>query len=176
MKIIELLSDKVEELLVENEKLRDELIVASQRGSFSIPFVKEVKHALLEVDKKHIALDGAGFDTLTELLEYNDKFFSKKDIVDSSTNFSSRFMPNVKFVITEDQYSHLPEADPRLFMGKSMYGETDVDGEEYILYETKPLGFNRVVSIYEAIPELVPDGMFYDKNHDGLIRLPPKSE
>jgi hypothetical protein len=61
-----------------------------------------------------------------------------------------------------------------MFKSGAYYGySTDINGKTlYNGYEDDSVYKDcllKEVSIYEAIPELVPDGMFYHKNFDMLI-------
>lgn len=90
-------------------------------------------------------------------------------------DFESRFIANVKFVITPENSAELIEivGYDKLY---SYYGGcTNSDGslisllctnKEIQLYELQTL---KEVSIYEAIPELIPDGMRYNKELDKLV-------
>lgn len=96
----------------------------------------------------------------------NEKSDSK-----SSTNFSSRFMPNVKFSIMGNKRNMLKDIGIPLL---SNYVRTAFDGSIADICDYKTtfenwVGFEEV-SIYEAMPELVPVGMFYDKKCDSLVK------
>jgi len=91
--------------------------------------------------------------------------------------FSSRFMPNVKFRVPVDKfiYNQLHAISPTLTeyneFGTDKFGHIVLGGSSTEYYKTYNIhGIDLPeVSIYEAIPELVPDGMFYDKKSDSLI-------
>ena len=89
--------------------------------------------------------------------------------------FSSRFMPNVKFrydVVADKLFSELPNVF--MFGGEAYYGySTDSNGKLFDGYEDEVLYNNALfkeVSIFEAIPELVPGGMIYDPVTDKLVK------
>ena len=98
----------------------------------------------------------------------------------ASTNFSSRFMPNVKFKIADINYlpTHVFAAilainKDRIYKSVYYSYETDKDGKIWNGHENIDL-FNSVskkeVSIYEAIPEILEGtGMRYSKEHDKLV-------
>lgn len=97
---------------------------------------------------------------------------------EESKEFSSRFMPNVKFKVKGE----LEAIDLQKLTGTGniFYGYiTNKDGDFFsacdsgIIFE-----FNegREVSTYEAIPELVPDGFYYDKEVDELVEKDQKSD
>lgn len=94
-------------------------------------------------------------------------------------DFKSRFMPNVKFLLPK-------QSDARTWL--KLLEIIKVDSfNNYIGFCTNPFGdiiyngfeaielFNnyksvhKEVSIYEAIPELIPDGMRYNKELDKLV-------
>lgn len=83
-------------------------------------------------------------------------------VVEAPTNFSSRFMPNVKFKV--DGHSE-KLAEIGIYTSGKGYIEIRHDGEMSMIVSSGA----KIVSIYEAIPELVPDGMVYDKKSDSLI-------
>jgi len=108
---------------------------------------------------------------------------SEKEVVEPSTTFSSRFMPNVKFkfishfkevrkilieVFPPDCHHMIPSIERDCFFlctnsaGKIVEPYSDIMDTKFNLKE---------VSIYEAIPELVPDGMVYDKESDSIVRV-----
>jgi len=118
-----------------------------------------------------IASDGMHFRTPEEAIEHNKRLdtymFNKKEVVDDGTNFSSRFMPNVKFTGERSTEIFLDSFEPinwglaskgyiggfmTSLCGAAIYSLTDED------YEASKL---KEVSIYEAIPELIPEGMYY---------------
>ena len=122
--------------------------VTNKRRSFNIPFIKETKHALFESEKNS---DGI-----------------KEKMVESDVAFSSRFMPNVKFNFENEEgkiYKHIKDVltsiDSSLFSCKA-YFYTDEDGNLFNIdsFDYKKLMIKEV-SIYEAIPELVPDDVAF---------------
>lgn len=98
-------------------------------------------------------------------------FKGEKRFAIQTNNEPSRFMPNVKFRITDNvdmQALHLPYISE-----KDCCFYTDENGD--YLYKSSKGAFSHFslheVSYLEAIPELVPDGMVYDKESDSLIPL-----
>jgi len=112
-----------------------------------------------------------------ELLKIVDTFrplSGEEEVVDSATSFSSRFMPNVKFDAVKFKTNFadiLIEKEQAPMLGCAFF-KTDSNGKltacpnlvTYCYWEEKE------VSIYEAIPELVPKGMVYDKESDSLVK------
>ena len=101
--------------------------------------------------------------------------YREKEVVDSSTNFSSRFMPNVKFMATEEQTGYIFMH----FLNKYIIGlkdtsrcwfETDGDGNFEQIHRFSADCQKKEVSVFEAIPEFVPKGMVYDKSSDSLVK------
>jgi hypothetical protein len=86
--------------------------------------------------------------------------------------FSSRFMPNVKFKIKGDITKRADVFDISMLSDGLFWALTDTKGSK--IFHIPRLIFDyctyREVSIYEAIPELVPDGMVYDRESDSLVR------
>lgn len=100
---------------------------------------------------------------------------SESHVIDNTTTFSSRFMPNVKFCIMGDKREKLEKL--LNFEYPYNYIATSDDGSFHKVcdYQGKFEEWDeKEVSIYEAIPELVPDGMVYDKDSDSLIPSPKK--
>jgi hypothetical protein len=108
----------------------------------------------------------------------------EKGVVDPATNFSdipkvksekkekafsSRFMPNVKFVL--DTKNEL-ESELVGIKGRIVYVTTDADGNLSKASDSE-LWFYGIdlkhVNKYEVAPELVPEGMVYDKEVDRLV-------
>jgi hypothetical protein len=86
-------------------------------------------------------------------------------------DFESRFMPDVKFKIPVECIKQFDFG-----LGFPAYGVTSTCGYSipYLYVENeRHLFTNRIdtplVSIYEAIPELIPDGMRYNKELDKLV-------
>ena len=97
----------------------------------------------------------------------------KKEVVKVAASFSSRFMPNVKFSYSGVlDYSKKPYTFDRKLI-KTTYMMTSPSGELLLRFSNKPHYLDsidlREVSIYEAIPEIVPEGMRYDKESDSLV-------
>jgi len=100
-----------------------------------------------------------------------------ESMTESDVAFSSRFMPNVKFKTNgfEEEISEalFPKIEyPNLIFEIPSYfytlgcGEKIVVGEFVYSFEDIPFA---EVSPFEAIPELVPEGMVYDKESDSLV-------
>jgi deoxyribonuclease (pyrimidine dimer) len=116
-------------------------------------------------------------DKLQLLVSQCSFYESKKVIGDPSTNFSSRFMPNVKFQAPVNGY---PSIDYLEFLTPyygcyytSKTGDSIicVDGGRHFDFEVFEKLDKKQVSIYEAIPELIPEGMRYDKELDKLVPI-----
>jgi len=128
-------------------------------------------YEILDINKFYARLNIGG-DVLSV---YEQDFVDSFKLLNSCVPSSSRFMPNVKFKVSSnhlDSLFHLGliglENQDR-FIGYSLIDEnlllnsTDLFnkyGESIIILKE--------VSIYEAIPELVPEGMVYDKYSDSL--------
>ena len=94
--------------------------------------------------------------------------FGSKSVEESATNFSSNFMPNVKFKVRPDLIdTRVNEIGGRIIT-LSGFMFTDEKGIAWNTFDFKNLDMKQV-SEYEAIPELVPEGMTYDKESDSLI-------
>ena len=84
-------------------------------------------------------------------------------------DFESRFMPSCKFSIMGKNREIFNSLDIPLIHN---YIRTSISGEIAALcdYQTWFKGWEeKEVSIYEAIPELIPDGMRYNKELDKLV-------
>lgn len=84
-------------------------------------------------------------------------------------DFESRFMPSCKFSIMGKNREIFNSLDIPLIHN---YIRTSISGEIAALcdYQTWFEGWEeKEVSIYEAIPELIPDGMRYNKELDKLV-------
>lgn len=109
----------------------------------------------------------------------------KREVLDDPkrlNGFSSRFMPNVKFrvpVALKDAFLEIHPIGDYAFNNKVFGYYTDCSGISFLDIKAtidpfaSDYDYNHLpiieVSIYEAIPELVPDGMIYDKESDSLI-------
>lgn len=86
--------------------------------------------------------------------------------------FSSRFMPDVKFTMRGDITKISDVISIFVLQQGYLHFVTTACGED--LLALTPSAFLNLqakeVSIYEAIPGLVPKGMFYDKESDSLIK------
>jgi len=96
----------------------------------------------------------------------------EKGVVEAPTNFSSRFMPSVKFCVMGEKRKLMENALIGTF--NFNYLRTNSEG---VLWDGCDYQGNfdewinqKEVSLYEAIPELVPKGMVYDKESDSLIQ------
>jgi len=152
---------------LEIEKLHSVII----DSKVSIPFIKETKHELFESEKDDcvsLALDSLSY------MSKNTAYSPKKEVVDAPTTFSSRFMSNVKFnaigSIRKDFAEILIDSGRSAILGLDFYKITK-DG--FLIAMPNKITFDYSeeieVSIYEAIPELVPKGMVYDKESDSLV-------
>lgn len=105
-------------------------------------------------------------------------FDLKKDVEDAPTNFSSRFMPNVKFKF-DAGCLELISSLPNTLMFRSQkpyYGYcTSMDGTQlFDGYEDETLyndALYKEVNYLQAMPELVLDGFYFDKKHGTLLSL-----
>lgn len=95
-----------------------------------------------------------------------------KKMIENNVAFSSMFVPNVKFSLDgseENLISVLPYA--QLKAGCKYFKITSsfeiIGAYQEIVFRNWN---EKEVSIYEAIPELVPNGMVYDKESDSLVK------
>jgi len=144
----EMFKNKYGNALAENLKLKEELLKANKKKSFGIPFVEETKHELFCVEHAEVG---------------------KKAIEEASTNFSSRFMPNVKFraPVEFSLFSDVLDLNEAYH-----YYKTNDEGDFFVACENLEIYSaceNQEVHYLEAVPELVPEGMVYDKESDSLI-------
>lgn len=98
--------------------------------------------------------------------------FDKKDVVEPSSSFSSRFMPKARTILFIDDIMVLFPTDTvfhSMIPPNGVIANTILNGD--YLYITKKGDFecSECYSKYKVIPELVPDGMVYDKESDTLI-------
>lgn len=178
---VKLIKEKDSEI----EELHTQLL-----ASKTLPHIKEAVAEMDKLEKDKILLSkNVNTDSLISsvLFRTNHKEWAKrnvhpvfkKEVVDDSTTFSSRFMPNVKFKIADTNYrpSHIFNMIMAINKSKpikSIYYsyETDKNGNIWNGHENFEL-FNAVskkeVSIYEAKSGLVPKGMIYYPRADKLI-------
>ncbi len=97
--------------------------------------------------------------------------------------FESRFKSNAKFILSiedmkliasnhlmrDKNYIDLSFVPSAIFKKGFCWAKTSEDGSTFYLFSLKPLGFEKVVSKYIAAPELIPDGMRYNKELDKLV-------
>ncbi len=119
----------------------------------SIPYIKNTLNALDEVV----------VDATTT---------SKDEIVEPLTTFSSRFMPNAVFEAKDDMSSISDVLDTSVFRNGYTHFKVNNTGDNFSVLTPIEFKYIRIkkVSIYEAIPELVPDGMVYYKESDSLVQ------
>jgi len=100
---------------------------------------------------------------------------SEKEVIEPLTTFSSRFMPNVKFILTVDDIKKIYPTDTELhkICEKHVFLNciANSDGEAFAVYGDSVLSEKPCVSKFVAIPELIPEGMVYDKESDSLKPL-----
>lgn len=86
-------------------------------------------------------------------------------------DFESRFMPNVKFKIKGDITKCSDFFNTKMLQDGLFDAITDMNGRK--IFHIPNVCFDsciyKEVSIYEAIPELIPDGMRYNKELDKLV-------
>ena len=112
-------------------------------------------------------------NNVIECVSYVEKPNASFVAGEDSTNFSSRFMPNVKFKV--DSVDGFPQIDRFPYKDRLHY-LTSKDGTFVAVFfnERSYLDCDiKEVSIYEAIPELVPDGMVYDEKLEDIIKRDP---
>ncbi len=117
------------------------------------------------------------FTTSSTTPESNSKSIdqnSTESVVEPSTIFSSRFMPNVKFIVPN--HAKYPDNITTILQGYESffcYGyETNKQGRLSNAHENLELFTNikkKEVSIYEAIPELVPKRMRWNSEKNELV-------
>lgn len=159
------LTKKINEVLVENGRVKYELHVSNVRIVELAQEIELLRNGLPFADEAKEALNDADFFT-----EKVGKPILEK-MVEGDVAFSSRFMPNVKFKIS----GHRQELEDALLpmMMFADFGKTNSDGSftgSTSAPELFKLWGQKEVSIYEAIPELVPEGMVYDKESDSLVK------
>lgn len=132
----------------------------------------------------HIAYCGCEFDDIYDALSRSCSYHQNSE-KEKSDSFTSRFMPNVKFKTDVNNNGQNRQIELFLSNIKDKFLALDssvVDfiltsacGEYLILCSEKAYDMqlnHKEVSIYEAIPELVPEGKKYDKQQDKLIDDP----
>ena len=86
-------------------------------------------------------------------------------------DFKSRLMPNIKFKINGDISKCSDVFDTKMLEYGLFHAITDINGAK--IFHIPSVLFDsciyKEVSIYEAIPELIPDGMRYNKELDKLV-------
>ena len=86
-------------------------------------------------------------------------------------DFETRFMPNVKFKINGDISKCSDVFDIKMLEYGLFHAVTDINGAK--IFHIPSVLFDsciyKEVSIYEAMPELIPDGMRYNKELDKLV-------
>lgn len=86
-------------------------------------------------------------------------------------DFKSRLMPNIKFKINGDISKCSDVFDIKMLEYGLFHAITDINGSK--IFHIPNISFDsciyKEVSIYEAIPELIPDGMRYNKELDKLV-------
>jgi len=94
-------------------------------------------------------------------------------------DFESRFMPNVKFLLPKQSDARtwfnlleiikVDSFDNYIGFCTNALGDIIYNGFEVIELFNNYKSVHKEVSIYEAIPELIPDGMRYNKELDKLV-------
>ena len=94
-------------------------------------------------------------------------------------DFESRFMPNVKFLLPKSAefgfwinflaITKLHSIDNYIGFCTNAFGDSIYNGFEHIELFNNYKSVHKEVSIFEAIPELIPDGMRYNKELDKLV-------
>lgn len=94
-------------------------------------------------------------------------------------DFESRFMPNAKFLLPKQadarfwfnllKITKLDNFDNYIGFCTNAFGDIIYNGFENIESFNNCCSVHSYVSIYEAIPELIPDGMRYNKELDKLV-------
>ena len=86
-------------------------------------------------------------------------------------DFKSRFMPNIKFKFKGDITKISDIIDAKMLSNGLLYAITNSKGNA--IFHIPDICFDfcilKEVSIYEAIPELIPDGIRYNKELDKLV-------
>ena len=161
----------------ENDKLKEELEKLYVEKSVTIPFIAETKVSLNGAEKEIVDApmeqDENGCFFCDETVEFREieikaaiKRMNEKEAVDAPISFSSRFMANVKFKIP------VGIDLGRMYGLEGSFGAWSKDGlicspildiQEYNLTDFKEVNY------LESMPELVPDGMVYDKDSDSLV-------
>ena len=94
-------------------------------------------------------------------------------------DFETRFMPNVKFLLPKSAefgfwinflaITKLHSIDNYIGFCTNAFGDSIYNGFEQIELFNNYKSVHKEVSIYEAIPELIPEGMRYNKELDKLV-------
>ena len=94
-------------------------------------------------------------------------------------DLETRFMPNVKFLLPKSAefgfwinflaITKLHSIDNYIGFCTNAFGDSIYNGFEHIELFNNYKSVHKEVSIFEAIPELIPDGMRYNKELDKLV-------
>ena len=94
-------------------------------------------------------------------------------------DFETRFMANVKFLLPKQsdattwlkllEITKLESFDNYIGFCTNAFGDSIYNGFEQIELFNNYKSVHKEASIYEAIPELIPDGMRYNKELDKLV-------
>ena len=94
-------------------------------------------------------------------------------------DFETRFMPNVKFLLPKQsdartwlkllEITKLESFDNYIGFCTNAFGDSIYNGFEQIELFNNYKSVHKEVSIFEAIPELIPDGMRYNKEFNKLV-------
>ena len=94
-------------------------------------------------------------------------------------DFETRFMPNVKFLLPKQsdartwikllEITKLESFDNYIGFCINAFGDSIYNGFEQIELFNNYKSVHKEASIYEAIPELIPEGMRYNKELDKLV-------
>ena len=184
--VINVLSEDGVKKEKECKKIQSELNISNARivdlqKNIDVKSASSTPHQFSEALKKSkeflstLKTHGVSSDDATSALRSGDsvQFLSFDDIENDVNNFSSRFMPNVKFranLHRELLAKILIDANQSTMLGYDFY-KTNDNGiatacpaqTTYDYWEEKE------VSIYEAIPELVPEG--YEFKNGSLVSL-----
>ena len=173
------LENEVALLKVRVDLLKGEVLTTIASKSFKIPFIKETAHALF-------CAEHAVVDASTNFLDCKLGEAWTEKLFNVSHPFASRFMPNVKF---KTRYEDTMLGSPFLNLLTELK-DGKVQGNKLLYFAVNSSGtdlvpavesnYNRFggkeISIYEAIPELVPDGMVYDEDSDSLMPSKTKED
>ena len=161
--------NKYVRVLEENDELKEEIIKLSDSKPFKLPFLDATKDALFCVEHSKVSRQKSVESPSKEDLQ-KCMTPSEESVVEDSTNFSSRFMPNVVFEAKGDLSSISDVLDTSVFRYGYAHFKVNSSGDNFSVLTPFEFECIRIkkVSIYEAIPELVPKGMVYDKEIDSI--------